>query len=89
MYDWLYMCWVLVMRDFFNGVLVMIDCFLVDFVLCWFCLENDFFGDLFFFYVNLVFWLFYGWIDDCIEDWYCVYECFYFGEVQCCEVEGI
>ncbi|MBV6289680.1 PvdJ/PvdD/PvdP-like protein [Pseudomonas aegrilactucae] len=81
LHDWLHMRWASVPRDPSNGAPVPMARDLDDFSPRWYGPDNDFLGDPFSSHVNPVFWLFHGWIDDRIEDWFRAHERFHPGQV--------
>ncbi|NVZ26524.1 PvdJ/PvdD/PvdP-like protein [Pseudomonas gingeri] len=89
LHDWLHMRWASVARDPSNSAPVPMAREFMDFAPRWYEPENDFLGDPFSSHVNPVFWLFHGWIDDRIEDWFRAHERFHPGEVSRLEVNGV
>lgn len=89
LHDWLHMRWASVPRDPSNGAPVPMARDLDDFSARWYGPENDFLGDPFSSHVNPVFWLFHGWIDDRIEDWFRAHERFHPGQVTRNRVNGV
>ncbi|NER61495.1 PvdJ/PvdD/PvdP-like protein, partial [Pseudomonas sp. MAFF212428] len=81
LHDWLHMRWASVPRDPSNGAPVPMARDLDDFSARWYGPDNDFLGDPFSSHVNPVFWLFHGWIDDRIDDWFRAHERFHPGQV--------
>lgn len=89
LHDWLHMRWASVARDPANGQPLPMARRSDDFAERWFGAENDFLADPFSSHVNPVFWMFHGWIDDRIEDWFRAHERFHPGEVSRLEVNGV
>ncbi|WP_073173257.1 twin-arginine translocation signal domain-containing protein [Pseudomonas asturiensis] len=89
LHDWLHMRWASVARDPANGQPVPMARRSDDFAERWFGPENDFLADPFSSHVNPVFWMFHGWIDDRIDDWFRAHERFHPGEVKRLEVDGV
>ncbi|MFK4754344.1 pyoverdine maturation tyrosinase PvdP [Oceanobacter antarcticus] len=88
-HDWLHMRWATVTRDPSNGMPLFWDRNYTDFSSRWFLPENDYLGDPFSSHVNPVFWMFHGWIDDRIEDWFRAHERVHPGEVKRQIVKGV
>ena len=89
LHDWLHMRWASVARDPSNGAPVPMAREFTDFAPRWFTPQNDFLGDPFSSHVNPVFWMFHGWIDDRLEDWFRAHERFHPGAVTRLEVNGV
>ncbi|NWB87770.1 pyoverdine maturation tyrosinase PvdP [Pseudomonas gingeri] len=89
LHDWLHMRWASVARDPSNGAPVPMAREFTDFAPRWYAPQNDFLGDPFSSHVNPVFWMFHGWIDDRLEDWFRAHERFHPGEVTRQEVNGV
>jgi hypothetical protein len=89
LHDWLHMRWASVARDPANGQPVPMARRSDDFAERWFGPENDFLADPFSSHVNPVFWMFHGWIDDRIDDWFRAHERFHPGEVTRLELNGV
>ncbi|GFM81554.1 Tat (twin-arginine translocation) pathway signal sequence domain-containing protein [Pseudomonas cichorii] len=89
LHDWLHMRWASVARDPSNGEPVPMARDSADFAARWFEPENDFLADPFSSHVHPVFWMFHGWIDDRIDDWFRAHERFHPGEVSRLEVNGV
>ncbi|WP_273822568.1 PvdJ/PvdD/PvdP-like protein [Pseudomonas asplenii] len=89
LHDWLHMRWAAVPRDPSNDAPVPMAREFTDFAPRWFRPENDFLGDPFSSHVHPVFWLFHGWIDDRIEDWFRAHERFHPGQVTRLQVNGV
>jgi hypothetical protein len=88
-HDWLHMRWASVGRDPNSGAALIYDRNPIDYAERFFRAENDYLGDPFSSHLNPVFWLFHGWIDDRIEDWYLAHEQFHPGEVQRQRIDDI
>lgn len=88
-HDWLHMRWATVTRDPSSNMPVPFDRNPSDFSTRWFSAENDYLGDPFSSHVSPVFWMFHGWIDDRIEDWFRAHERYHPGEVQRKTVKGV
>lgn len=89
MHDWLHIRWATVTRDPNNGMPRFWDRKTTDFSPRWFLPENDYLGEPFSSHVNPVFWMFHGWIDDRIEDWFRAHERLHPGEVERRIVKGV
>ncbi len=89
LHDWLHMRWASVARDPSNGAPVPMAREFTDFSARWYTAQNDFLGDPFSSHVNPVFWMFHGWIDDRLEDWFRAHERFHPGQVARLEVNGV
>ncbi|ACE84749.1 pyoverdine maturation tyrosinase PvdP [Cellvibrio japonicus] len=88
-HDWLHMRWATVTRDPSNGMPLFWDRRYTDFSPRWFLPENDYLGDPFSSHVNPVFWMFHGWIDDRVEDWFRAHERIHPGEVERKTIKGV
>lgn len=88
-HDWLHMRWATMTRDPTSNVPDPWDRTQDDFSKRWFLPENDYLGDPFSSHVHPVFWMFHGWIDDRIEDWFRAHEHYHPGEVQRAVVKGV
>lgn len=88
-HDWLHMRWATITRDPTSNLPDPWNRSEDDFSERWFLPENDYLGDPFSSHVHPVFWMFHGWIDDRIEDWFRAHERYHPGEVQRKVVKGV
>jgi len=88
-HDWMHIRWATVGRDPNNDGPLFWDREYTDFSPRWFQPQNDYLGEPFSSHVNPVFWMFHGWIDARIEDWFQAHERVHPGEVQRLTVKGI